>query len=168
MDKKEVVLRHRIADYLNVGTSEEPEWVLMGVGFTTLDEEPGAQSETTKYVCNATSSSSVVSYETTFPFEAEHIASEEAIDALWMVGRNHYTGAMAEFEYCRVELYNKAGAPEAANTYEARKFVVSCEVSKYSGENKQVLSGNLNAVGDPVLGTFNTQTLAFTEAGAAA
>lgn len=166
MDKREVVLRHRIADYLNVGTSEEPEWVLMGVGFTTLDEEPGAQSESVKYICNATASSSVVSYETTFPFEAEHIADEKAIDALYMVGRNHYTGSQAEFEYCRVELWNPVDGSEDSNTYEARKFLVSSEISSYSGENKQVLAGNLNAVGDPVIGTFSTTEKLFTEAAA--
>ena len=78
-----------------------------------------------------------------------------------MVGRNHYTGADAEFDYVRVELWNKG---EQANEFEARKFRVSCEVSDYSGENKQVVKGNLNAVGDPVLGTFNTETRTFTEA----
>lgn len=45
-----------------------------------------------------------------------------------------------------------------------RKFLVSCEVSDYSGENKQVVKGNLNAVGDPILGTFNTETKTFTAA----
>ena len=160
--KKDVILRHRIADYLNVDkTGSKAEWKLMGAGFTTLDEEPGAQSDGVKYINEATSSSSIVSYETVFPFEAEHIPSEEAIDALYLVGRNHYTGSEAQFEYVRVELWNPVSGEE--NTFEARKFLVSCEISTYSGENKQVLSGNLNAVGDPVLGTFNTQTLTFTE-----
>lgn len=160
------VLRHKIADYLNVGTSEKPEWVLMGTGFTTLDESPGAQTESVKYVNEKSSSSSVTGYETSFAFEAEHIQDEKAIDALYLVGRNHYLGSDAEFEYCRVELWNKSG--DTANTFEARKFTVSCEVSDYSGENKQVLKGNLNAVGDPILGTFNTQTKAFVEAEEAA
>ena len=31
--KRDVVQRHQIADYLNIGTSESPNWVLMGVGF---------------------------------------------------------------------------------------------------------------------------------------
>ena len=42
---REVVQRHQFADYLNIGTSEAPKWVLMGVGFTTLDETFGAESE---------------------------------------------------------------------------------------------------------------------------
>lgn len=67
---REVVQRHQFADYLNIGTSEKPNWVLMGVGFTTLDETFGAESESEKYVCEPSSSSSVVSYTSVFPFEA--------------------------------------------------------------------------------------------------
>ena len=160
MKKREIVLRHNIADYLNVGTTENAEYVLMGIGFTTLDEEPGAQSESTKYVNEASASSSIISYETKFPFEAEHIITEDAVNALYEVARNHAVGSDAEFEYVRVELWKKA---EGSNEFEARKFVVAVEVSQYSGENKQVLAGNLNAVGDPILGTFNTETKTFTE-----
>lgn len=163
MAKKTAVLRHMIADYLNVGTDEKPEYVLMGTGFTALNESPGAQTDSVKYVNEKSSSSSVTSYETSFAYEAEHIAEEKAIDALYMVGRNHMTGSDAEFDYVRVELWNKASGE---NVFEARKFRVSCEVSEYSGDNKQTISGNLNAVGDPVLGTFNTSTKTFTEAAA--
>ena len=162
---KTTVLRHKIADYLNVGTDSAPEWVLMGIGFTTLDESPGAQTETTKYINEASASSCVTGYETSFPYEAEHIVEEKAIDAIYMVGRNHCTGEDAGFEYVRVELWNKAsGSGVSTNSYEARKFRVSCEVSDYSGENKQTISGNLNAVGDPVLGTFDISGKKFTAA----
>ena len=161
MAKRTAVLRHMIADYLNVGTSDKPEYVLMGTGFTTLDESPGAQTDSVKYVNEKSSSSSITGYETSFAYEAEHIQEEKAVDALYMVGRNHYTGSDSEFDYIRVELWNKG---TGTNEFEARKFLVACEVSDYSGENKQVLKGNLNAVGDPVLGTFNTETRTFTEA----
>ena len=43
--KRDVVQRHQFADFLNIGTSEKAKWVLMGVGFTTLDETFGAESE---------------------------------------------------------------------------------------------------------------------------
>lgn len=206
MGKINVVKRHQYADYLNVGTESAPDYVLMGAGFTAIDESPNAKSESVKYVNDVSASSSVVSYETQFSFEAEQIVDERAIAALYEVGRNHYTGSEAEFDYIRAELWNavhdykktadtsisagktyftrsgSAGAyiytkveePKTAdiatyyedgakNTYQARKFTVSAEVSKVSGENKMSLSGNLNAVGDPVLGTFNTETKTFTK-----
>lgn len=167
MGSRTVIRRHQYADYLNIGDATTPQWVLMGTGFTTLDEEPGAQTDSVKYVNEVSASSSIISYETTFPFEAEQIATEEAISAIYEVGRNHYVGADAEFEYCRVELWNPATDAEADNVFEARKFVVAVEVSDFTGENKMTISGNLNAVGDPVLGTFSTAELAFTEATAA-
>jgi hypothetical protein len=42
---RKVIKRHEYADYLNIGTTASPNWVLMGTGFTQIDEEPGAQSE---------------------------------------------------------------------------------------------------------------------------
>lgn len=160
--KRDVVQRHQIADYLNIGTSESPNWVLMGVGFTSLNETFGAESESSKYVNEASESSSVTSYKSVFPFEAHLIKSQEAVNALYTVGRNHLVGAEAEFEYCRVELFE--GKASADSTYAARKFLVSAEVSSIEGNKKQSVKGNLNAVGDPVDGYFNTKTPAFTAA----
>ena len=150
-----IVKRHQYADYLNIGTSASPSFVLMGTGFTKIDEEPGAQTETSKYVNEVTSSTEVVSYETQFPFDADQIIDEDAVDALYQVGRNHYVGEDAEFEYVRVELWNDN---------EARLFKVAAEISTISGENKQVVSGTLHAIGDPTLGTFSTSTKTFTAA----
>ncbi len=163
MSDRTVIRRHQYADYLNVGTSDAPSYVLMGTGFTTLDEEPGANSESVKYVNEVSETSTVISYSTVFPFEAEQIVSQEAINALYEVGRNHYIGEDAEFEYVRVELWD---AGDTANTYAARKFLVSAEIADITGENKMTISGNLNACGDPTDGTFNTSTLEFTEASA--
>ena len=160
--KRDVVQRHQIADYLNIGTSESPNWVLMGVGCTSLNENFGAESESSKYVNEASESSSVTSYKSVFPFEAHLIKSQEAVNALYTVGRNHLVGAEAEFEYCRVELFD--GKASAESTYAARKFLVSAEVSSIEGDKKQSVKGNLNAVGDPVDGYFNTKTPAFTAA----
>lgn len=158
MSNRNVIKRHQYADYLNVGTGEAEDWVLMGAGFTTLDEQPGAQSESVKYVNEVSSSSEVVSYETVFPFEADQIMEEEAINEIYGIGRNHKLGSEAQREYCRVELWK---SETEANTFSARKFTVSVEVSETSGENKMNISGNLNAVGDPIDGTFNTSTKTF-------
>lgn len=157
---RNVIKRHNFADYLNVQTSDAENYALMGTGFTTLDESPGAQTESKKYVNEKASSKSVVSYETVFPFESDLIPEQEAVLALYNVGRNHCVGSDAEFEYVRVELWDKKNE----NEFAARKFVVSCEISEISGENDIQVSGNLNAVGDFVDGTFNTTTRKFTPA----
>ena len=162
-EERSVVQRHMFADYLNVSTDESPKFVLMGTGFKTLDEEPGAKSESKKYVNEKSSSSSVSSYETKFPFDSDLIRAQEAVIALYNVGRNHALGSDAEFEYVRVELWNPATGE--TNEYAARKFIVSAEVSSISGESDISVSGNLNAVGDPIDGTFNTKTCTFAQSG---
>ncbi len=164
MSKKDmsrnVTKRHEFADYLNIQDTEDPLFVLMGTGFTTLDEKPGAQTSKKKYVNDAASSSSITSYETVFPFESDLIIHQDAVLALYNVGRNHCTGSDAEFQYVRVELWDKI--PDKANEFAARLFVVSAEITDISGEDEISVAGNLNAVGDPVNGTFNTMTKVFT------
>lgn len=157
---RNVTKRHEFADYLNIQTMEEPLFCLMGTGFTTLDENPGAQTSKKKYVNEASSSSSITSYETVFPFESDLIVQQEAVLALYTVGRNHLTGSDAEFPYVRVELWDKI--PDKENEFAARLFTVSAEVTSISGEDEIAVAGNLNASGDPINGTFNTKTKTFT------
>ena len=115
-------------------------------------------SESSKYIHEPSEYSSVVAYTSVFPFTTHMIPDEEAVNALYAVGRNHLTGEEAEFEYCRVELWDT----KTEGKFAARKFTVSAEITKMSGDNKQEVSGNLNAVGDPVNGTFDTKTKTFT------
>ena len=70
---RNVVKRHQFADYLNTQSADKPNYCLMGVGFTSLNEEPGAQTESKKYVNEKASSKSVTGYETVFPFESDLI-----------------------------------------------------------------------------------------------
>lgn len=158
-----VIQRHEFADYLDVSTTDTPSYELMGTGFTTLDENPNAQTETKKYVNEKSSSTSITSYEPSFDFESDLIKSQEAVLALYKVGRNHMTGADAEFNYVRVELWDPAEGDETGNVFKARKFVVACEVSEMSGETDMHVNGSLHAVGDAVDGTFNVSTKTFTE-----
>lgn len=154
------VQRNMIADYLNIGDNDKPEFVLMGSGFTSLDESPGAQTETKVYINDKSASTTIKSYETQFSFESELIADEKAIMALYKVGRDHLTGSEAEFDYVRVDLYESP----IEKGYPARKFKVAAEISDCNGEGGEtvVVSGNLNAVGDPVNGTFDISTKTFT------
>lgn len=158
---KEVVQRHEIADYLNIGTSEKPKWALMGVGFTALSEKPNAQTSTKKYINEKSSSTNVNSYQPQFDFEADQVKDDEAIQCIYDIGRNQKTGADCSRQYLRVELWNPIKGKE--NTYAARLFNVAVVVSGMDGETDQVVSGTLNAQGDFTDGEFNTTTDSFAE-----
>lgn len=158
----EALKRNSIADYLKVGD----KWERMNKGFTKLDENPNAQKDTATYIGDVTSSSSIEGYQTEFPYDSHVIVSQKAVMALYYTGRNHDTGSDAEFEYLRVDLFMPvADQSDGEESYLARKFIVSNEVSSFSGEGgkKVTVSGNLSAVGDFVAGKFDLKTLEFTE-----
>ena len=140
--ERNALLRNTVAD-------ETASYELMGTGFTAIDENPGAKSSKETYVNEVTSSSDITGYETAFDYTSRLIPSQAAILALWKDGRDHKVGAEAHHEYIRVDLWNPIGTPSAqAAEFAARKFTVSNEV--------------LNAVGDPILGKFDTVSKTFT------
>ncbi len=156
--------RKDFADYLNISKTEDPTYVLLGYGVESLDEEPGAQTDTTCYINDETSSTSITKYETQFPYKSEIIVEQEAIKSLYITGRNHETGVDAERDYVRVDMFDPVSGSNTAGTYKARKFRVANEVSTFSGEGgeKMKVEGTLHAIGDPVQGTFNVSTKTFT------
>lgn len=159
----ETVMRNQIADYLNTGTTDAPCFALMGVGFNTLDENPNAQTDGKTYIHQKAQSSQIKNYQTQFPFDTDLIASEDAVMALYQVGRNQKIGADAELEYVRVELFQSDEA--MANTFKARKFKVAVAVTGITGAGGEAIkvTGTLHGVGDPIYGTFNTTTKIFSE-----
>ena len=156
------IMRHQIADYLNVGTQGEENYVLMGAGFNSLNESSGAKSETTTYINDKATSSYIKGYETSFDFDTELIVEEEAANKIYDIARNQNIGTEAELEYVRVELFRPCESEQ--DEYAARKFKVSVEVSNITGEGASALklSGSLKVVGDFVDGSFNTTTRVFT------
>ncbi len=160
MDK---VMRFKIADYLNIGTSEKPEYSFMGAGFNTLDETVGAQTDSKTYINQVTASTTVKGYQTEFPYDTDMVKDEKAGMALYAVGRDHKTGEDAEFDYVRVDLYDPV--ENRKNVFKARKFRVAAVVSDSKGNGGEVMvnTGTLSCVGDPIQGYFDTTTKTFTE-----
>ena len=155
----ETVMRHQIADYL---APKGGEYSLMGAGFNSLDENPNAQKDSKTYIHQKAQTSQIKSYQPTFPFDTDLIKGEAAVDAIFDIGRNYKTGADAELDYVRVDLFDAVEDKE--NTFRARKFTVAVEVTGITGEGGNVvkMTGNLNGVGDFVDGTFDTTTKTFT------
>ena len=153
------VMRYQVADYLATG---DDKFALMGVGFNTLDENPTAQKDAKTYINQKAQTTQIKSYQPTFPFDTDLISDEEAVMAIYDIGRNQKTGEDAELDYVRVELFKPVADQE--NVFEARKFRVAVEVANITGEGGGIMkvTGNLNGVGDFVAGTFDTTTKTFT------
>jgi len=156
MSQNSPLLRYMVADYLEVGENK----YLMGTGFRSINESPNAKTESTTYVNDKEASTEVIGYEREFPFESDFIPSQEAITALWKVGRDGLTGDDAKFNYYRVDLWDGTSP-----SFKARKFSVTAEISDFEGDGgeKIAVSGTLHANGAPVLGNFSTTDMSFTE-----
>lgn len=161
-----LILRRRMADYLNCAKAGEPEnYVYMNSGFASLNEELNPLSEAKAYIGDQSKTTDVTGYEVKFPFDTELIKTEEPIMFMYGVGRSWATGAAAETDYLRVELWRPVANKE--NTFAARKFRVSVQVASLSGEalGAVKMTGSLNNIGDFVDGEFNTVTRVFTPLG---
>lgn len=154
--------RRGFADFIDVSKdSKTPEIVLMGAGYTKLDESPSAQTKSRKYVNDKSQTKSISGYDDSFPFEAEQIIDEKAVEFIREIGEKRKTGADAETDYFRVDMDKKVGA--SGSEYEARKFHVAVEVSEFSdNDGEMTMSGNLLGIGDLIEGKFDTTTKQFT------
>lgn len=152
------ILRNKIADYLGKGT----EIMFMGAGFNSLNEEPNAQTSSKTYINEVNSTTRITNYQPVFAYDSDFMKDEKAIYELYLTGRNRLTGADAEFDYYRVDLFEAA---RGVNLYPARKMRVSNEVSSFEGEggSEITVSGNLNQIGKHVDGVFNVSTKNFIE-----
>ncbi len=162
--RNETVQRYQVADYLNIGTNTE-NYEFMGMGFNTLDENPSAQQDSKTYICDKSATTTIKGYQTQFPFDTDLIKSQKAIMYLYDIGRNQKTGADAETDYVRVELFEPISGKD--NTFKARKFRVAAEISSFAGAGGETIkvTGNLNNVGSFIDGEFNTVTRTFTPTG---
>lgn len=144
------------ANYLKVSEAFE----LLGTGFTELNESPSAQTTSKRYINQSSATQSVSGYEWSTSFNADQIVSEKAIELIRKIGEMQLTGTDAEAEYIVVDLDKAA----ATSGYRARKIKVAIAVDSFDDNDGELgISGTFLGQGDPIEGTFVTETKTFTE-----
>jgi len=153
--------RHQIADYIKIGNA----YVLMGLGFSSINESYGAQEDGKAYVNDSEQSSTVTSYQREFSYNCDLIKSEVAVMALLEVGKRGLTGTDAMFEYVRIDLYLPKTSEASNKQFYARYFVVSCIPDSEEGDGAEIVtsSGSLKPYGGMKEGWFDVSTKTFTE-----
>lgn len=145
------------ANYLEINKVYE----FLGTGFTELNESPGAQTTTKRYINQASASQSITGYEWTSSFTADQIENEKAIEYIREIGEMNKLGADTETDYLIVDLDKPGTSP---NTFRARKRKIAISVDSFADNDGELgMSGSFLGISDPVEGTFNTQDKTFKE-----
>jgi len=153
------IYRYLVADYLNVGTTDEPDMQVMRT-FENIDENPNAQTTEKHYTANKSATVITTGYQTQFPITADMYQNDAVMEYLRDIAEEQKLGQQTD--YIRVRLYQPIEDKE--NTFYARRFRVDVEISGISGAGGEImsLSGNLNAQTDAEIGEFDTTTRTFT------
>jgi hypothetical protein len=158
MDK--IKQRRQQANYLDIGTDETSDIQFLGTGFTELNESPGAQTSSKRYIDQASVTARITGYEPEHSFNTDIIQSEAAIKHICDVAKYRKIGADAEADYFIVDLDEPATGD---NTFKARLERVAIEVSSFGDDDGSMTAeGSFRAIGDVTPGTFNTSTKTFT------
>jgi hypothetical protein len=153
------IKRSEILTYVDDTPSTE-NYVLMGEGIVTgtINMNPDVLNET--YIDDDNATISVQSYAPTMPIEMTADDGDDAFaffDAL-----RKARAVLSDAETTIVNVWNyETGGPTAAP---AEQQAVSVQVDSFGGDGGAPVKLNvtINYIGDPVVGTFNTTTAAFT------
>lgn len=153
------VKRSEIWTYIDTVPSTEV-YDLLGEGVVSgaISYNPKTTEET--YIHQDNAAITVDSYAPTMAVEATAIYGDDVFDFVDGLRKSRAVLSAAETTIVNVWVY-EGGGPTA---YPAEQQAVSIQVDEYGGEGGQAakISFTINFIGDPVPGTFNSSTAAFT------
>lgn len=156
------IKRSQLMTFMNTTPSAAATYSLIGDGVTggSISYNPQVEEET--YIHQDSATITVESYSPKLSLEASAVAGDavfDFIDAL-RVARAVLTDAQTDI--VNVWAY-ESGGPTA---YPAEKQNVAIQVDEFGGEGGSSVKINytVNFIGDPIPGTFNASTKAFTPA----
>lgn len=154
------VKRSQFKAFLNILPSGSASYKLVGDGITTgvINYNPQTLEET--YIHQDSGSTEIESYRPNFPIEATAKAGDDVFDFIDDLRQARAVLDDAKTDVVLVYLYE---AP-VLGEYPAEKQNVSIQIDSFGGDGgaSAKINYTINFIGDPVLGTFNPTTLAFT------
>lgn len=152
----ELVLRAKMQHYMKVGSPLA--FKLVGDGFTAFAESKNAKEYSRQYVHQSTEITDVIGFAPSMAYTAELYTEDPVCQHVAMVTDNELVGADARVEVVEVHLWESAGA----NTYKAYKRAYAIVPDgKGDGVEALVYTGNMKAVDEITVGTFNTVSNTF-------
>lgn len=153
-------MREKLMHFFNIGTSEEPEYVLLGDGITSLTEEFNPESDTKQYINQANGTTVIKSYTPSISIEKEYI-KDEALQK-WIDEKIKIlpTGSSAQSDYIRINILDSV----SDGVYNAVKRKCSYQFDSIGGDagSELVNAMTLGGIGEGIQGTFDVSTSTFT------
>lgn len=153
-------MREKLMHFFNIGTSEEPEYVLLGDGITSMTEEFNPESDTKQYINQANGTTVIKSYTPSISIEKEYI-KDEALQK-WIDEKIKIlpTGSSAQSDYVRINILDNV----SDGVYNAVKRKCSYQFDSIGGDagSELVNAMTLGGIGEGIQGTFDVSTSTFT------
>ena len=154
------IKRSEVMTFMNTTPLAAATYKLIGDGVTTgaIEYNPKTTEET--YIHEDSATISVESYAPSLPVEAIAVSGDEVFEFIDALRVARAVLDDAETAIVNVWAY-ESGGPTA---YPAEKQNVSIQIDEFGGDGGQSVKINytINFIGDPVPGTFNANTSAFT------
>jgi hypothetical protein len=154
------IKRSEILTYINTTPLSTATYSLLGDGVTTgsIAMNPNVTTET--YIHQDSATITVDGYAPTFPAEQTAVTGDAVFEFVDTLRKTRAVLSDAETDIINVWNY-ESGGPTAAP---AEKQTVSIQIDSFGGDGGVAAKINytINFVGDPIPGTFNITTKAFT------
>lgn len=154
------IKRSQVMTFMNTTPSAAATYSLIGDGVTggSIAYNPQVEEET--YIHQDSATVTVESYSPKLSLEASAVAGDAVFEFIDSLRVARAVLASAQTDIVNVWAY-ETGGPAA---YPAEKQNVSIQIDEFGGEGGKSVKINytVNFIGDPVVGTFNTSTKAFT------
>jgi len=154
------IKRSQVMTFMNTTPSAAATYSLIGEGVTggSIAYNPQVEEET--YIHQDSATVTVESYSPKLSLEASAVAGDAVFEFIDSLRVARAVLAAAQTDIVNVWAY-EPGGPAA---YPAEKQNVSIQIDEFGGEGGKSVKINytVNFIGDPVVGTFNATTKAFT------
>lgn len=155
-----LVFRCQWASYMDCGTTDAPDFQLIGEGFTSFPESKNPKEYTRQYIHEKAERSDVVGYSPSIEYSCDVIAGNPVIEKIIEITDTEKVGSDTQVDIVSVNLWKTSGSDGSYVAYKRRYAIIPS--TKGDGTDALIYSGTMKAVGDVVVGTFATATSTFT------
>lgn len=154
---EKIAKRTEVIPYMNLGTTDAPDWKRCGRGWKKFQENPNAQTESEQYINEESETTDTVGYSPQYNIECNLMYTDPTIKKVYTIAKDRLTGSDAVLDMLIVDRFD--GTEEACT---ARRESLAVAISSIDGTKKMAMTGNLNCQGGSVKGKFNMKTNEFT------